>query len=36
MLAGSLLANDEGGYALAMNLCADTRIGAYAGAVAVG
>lgn len=33
MLAGSLLANDEGGYALAMNLCADTRVGAYAGAV---
>ncbi len=34
MFAGSFLANDSGGYALAMNLCVDARVGGYAGAVA--
>ena len=33
MFAGSLLPNDSGGYALAMRLCADAKLGGYAGAV---
>lgn len=33
MFAGVLLANDSGGYPLAMSLCKDAAVGRYAGAV---
>lgn len=33
MFAGAILPNDSGGYALAMSLCGDARVGGYAGAV---